>query len=71
MSEDGELRAVLAVVDEDNDPLTIWVEPRALDPSEVLLHEPYGGLVWLWRYIYHKDPEVLPDWAVLYPIVMS
>ena len=38
VSEDGELRAMLAVVDEDNDKLTIWVEPRALDPFEVLLH---------------------------------
>jgi len=36
VSEDGELRAVLAVVDEDNDALTIWLEPRALDPIEVL-----------------------------------
>jgi hypothetical protein len=35
VSEDGELRAVLAVVDEDNDAITIWVEPRALDPTEV------------------------------------
>ena len=38
VSEDGELRAVLAVVDEDNDALTIWVEPRALDPFEVFPH---------------------------------
>jgi hypothetical protein len=38
VSEDGELHAVLAVVDEDNDALTVWVEPRALDPFEVLLH---------------------------------
>ena len=38
---------MLAVVDEDNDPLTIWVEPRALDPSEVLLHVPYAGLIGL------------------------
>ena len=35
VSEDEELRAVLAVVDEDNDAITIWVEPRALDPIEV------------------------------------
>ena len=37
VSEDGELRAVLAVVDEDNDALTIWVDPHALqgDPTEV------------------------------------
>ena len=39
VSEDQELHAVLEVVDEDNDALTVWVEPRALDPTEVHPHK--------------------------------
>ena len=27
--------------------------------------------VWHYLYICHKDPELVPDWAVLHPIVIS